>query len=793
MDIKTKSDGYWSNPSIWEGGKLPSAADRAIINHPIILNQDATVAGIEVNAELRLALEKDITLQSSKNIVVNGIMSAFPQSGFNNTIRFIDVDENKFIGGGHDVLDTDIGLWVMGAGRLDLQGTPKTSWTNEVDGIIGSSNFLEVKESMGWREGDELMITPTAKDAFNYEIANIVELGDVITLNKGISNHPLIDNLYTAEVANLYTAEVANLTRNIRIEGAATGQSHIFIKSTTPQILRYVALRHMGPRKQQRGTTVKEFIVGRYALHFHHCGHIDGTVIEGCVARDCGSHVFVPHGSHGIHFLHNVTYNTFEHAFWYDPGHSTHNNKWNHNLVARLNYVPGAINMSLAETDPDTPPTFSAGGFMLGEGDGNECVGNVVVGAVGDPHDGGGFQWPARDENKNEGIWVFKDNLAHNCSTGLQVWQNTVLNHIVENYQAYSNTLDIFHGAYANSYRYLRGRCNGLVEFKAASANSSRVRVEDMELSQVDLLPSPLAGDLPMLFLNCRIGILTDKVTDLAHSADLINCTGTFKVAGSSREVLRVQQPDGTAYKITTAGKSAIAPFAPTIWGTGTGLKGEYFADATFTKKVLERIDSYIGFSEWGNGIHHLLTPVMSARWTGFIEPQFNETYTFITQSAGIMKLLIDEKQVVGPVSLVAGKRYPIRVEFSNADTDIRGGVNLGWICPSLTKFCGAVEYVPQCQLYAGQAANKPPVASAGEGKTLLISLDLDGSGSDTDGTVVSYWWEKISGPECVIMDASSAKTKAVYLQPGTYVFRLTVTDDKGATGMSQVTHVVKE
>jgi hypothetical protein len=788
MDIKTKSDGYWSNPSIWEGGKLPSAADRPIINHPIILNQDATVAGIEVNAELRLALEKDITLQSSKNIIVNGIMSAFPQSGFNNTIRFIDVDESKFVGGGHDVLDMDIGLWIIGTGQLNLQGTEKTSWTNEQGSIIAPTSSLMPLQYKNWSVGDELLITPTEKGSVAYDVVTMQSIdGEDIFVKPGLSNHPIIDDRYTPEIANL--------TRNVRIEGTATGQSHIFIGSTAPQTIRYVALRFMGPRKQQRGTTVKEFVVGRYAVHFHHCGHIDGTVIEGCVARDCGSHVFVPHGSHGIHFLHNVTYNTFEHAFWYDPGHSTHNNKWNYNLVTRLNYVPGAINMSLAETDPDTPPTFSAGGFMLGEGDGNECIGNCVVGAVGDPHDGGGYQWPARDENKNEGIWVFKDNLAHNCSTGLQVWQNTVLNHIVENYQAYSNTVDIFHGAYANSYRYIRGRCNGLVEFKAASANSSRVRVEDMELNQVDLLPSPLAGDVPMLFLNCRIGILTDKVTDLVHSADLINCTGTFKVAGSSKEVLRVQQPDGTAFKITTAGKSSIAPFAPTIWGTGTGLKGEYFADAIFEKKVLERIDSYIGFSEWANGIHHLLTPVMSVRWTGFIEPQFSEAYTFITQSAGAMKLFIDEKQVVGTVALVAGKRYPIKVEFSNVDANIRGGVNLGWICPSLTKFCGAVEYVPQCQLYPPVTipVNKPPVASAGEGKTVLISLDLDGSGTDSDGTVVAYKWEKVSGPACVIMDASLAKTKAVYLQPGTYVFRLTVTDDNGATGMSEVTHVVKE
>lgn len=786
MDIKTISSGLWSDPSIWEGGQLPSSTDKSIIDHQIMLDQDATVSGVNVNSELFFAPDKDVTLQSSQNIVVTGLLSAKPEGIYNNIIRFINVNESAFVGGGHEVLDTDIGLWVMGTGSLDLQGPEKTSWTRAKGLIPPGTTLLSVESSKGWYNLDEIMITPTERDALNYDLLTVVD-GDngELKLNKGTTSHAMIDDRYTAEVANL--------TRNIRIEGTESGQTHIFIKSSAPQILRYVSLRYMGPRKQQRGTTVKEFIVGRYALHFHHCGHLDGSIIEGCVARDCGSHVFVPHGSHGIHFLHNVTYNTFEHAFWYDPGHSTHNNKWNYNLVAKLNYVPGAINMSLAETDPDTPPTFSAGGFMLGEGDGNECIGNVVVGAIGDPHDGGGYQWPARDENKNEGVWKFKDNIAHNCSCGLQVWQNTVLNHVVENYQGYSNSLDIFHGAYANSYRYLKGRCNGLVEFKAASINTSRVRVENMELNLVDLISSPLPGALPMLFLNCEIGILNDMASGQVHSADLVNCTGTFKVTGGSGEVLRVQPADGQPYKLTRAGRVNMSRFAPATWGTGTGLKGEYFADASFTEKVLERIDSYIGFSEWGNGIHHLLTPIMSVRWTGFVEPQFSETYTFDTSNAGVGRLWIDEKLVTGPVALVAGKKYSIKFEFNDSDGNIRGGVNLGWSSPSLAKFSGTVEYIPQSQLYPPVSipANKPPIANAGEGKVITISIDLDGSGSDADGSIVSYKWEKISGPSCTIIDYAVANAKAVDLQPGTYVFRLTVADDKGATGTSDVTHVV--
>lgn len=789
MDIRTSQPGLWSDPATW-GGKVPTG-DKAIIDHDVILDVSVTVSGIVINKALTLHNEKTITLASNQNITVYGLLVSLPNPNVTHTIRFTGINENNFVGGGMDVLDSDVGLWVMDVGQLMLKGIEKTAWVNEDGPIPAQTTMLKLKDKVNaWMVGDELLITPTEKGASNYDVVTIKSVSsDGVLLNQPTTSHPLI--------ANRYTAEVANLTRNMRIEGTATGQSHIFIHSTAVQTIRYVALRFMGPRKQQRGTTAKEFVVGRYAVHFHHCGDITGSVIEGCVARNSASHVFVPHGSHGINFLRNVTYNTHEHAFWYDPGHSTHNNKWNYNLVAKLNYVSGSINMSLAETDPDTPPTFSAGGFMLGEGDGNECIGNVVVGAVGDPHDGGGYQWPARDENKNEGVWVFKDNLAHNCSCGLPVWQNTPLNHVITNYQAYSNTLDIFHGAYANSYTYNGGFCNGLVEFKAASVNSSRVRVIGMELNQVDMLHSPLAGALPMLFLNCKINALNDMAIGEVHSADIVNCSvGSIKVTGSSLEVLRVQPATGQPYKVTKAGKSNITPFAPTLWGNGTGLKGEYFADISLNKKVLDRTDSYIGFSEWGNGIHYLLTTKISVRWTGFVEPQFSEIYTFTLNSAGKAILWLNEKEINGPILMQAGKKYQIVVVFSNDDDNIRGGVNLLWSCPSLEKFSPGGEYVPQSQLYPDTIIqppiNQPPIADAGADQLISVGFTLTGKGTDSDGVVVSYKWEQVSGAACVIASPSSQNTAVVPPGKGDYKFRLTVTDDKGATGVDEVVVSVK-
>ena len=68
--------------------------------------------------------------------------------------------------------------------------------------------------------------------------------------------------------------------------------------------------------------------------------------------------------------------------------------------------------------------------------------------------------------------------------------------------------------------------------------------------------------------------------------------------------------------------------------------------------------------------------------------------------------------------------------------------------------------------------------------------VTLDGGGSyDVDGTIVSYLWEHVSGPENIIInDPSVEEIRFTTLVEGVYVFSLTVTDDLGATGTVSVT-----
>jgi len=88
---------------------------------------------------------------------------------------------------------------------------------------------------------------------------------------------------------------------------------------------------------------------------------------------------------------------------------------------------------------------------------------------------------------------------------------------------------------------------------------------------------------------------------------------------------------------------------------------------------------------------------------------------------------------------------------------------------------------------------NSAPVANAGWNQRLTLPTNaatLNGSASsDSDGNIVSYQWTQVSGPTTAPMSNPNNVTNVVSnMVAGTYTFRLTVTDNQGATATALLT-----
>jgi hypothetical protein len=114
-----------------------------------------------------------------------------------------------------------------------------------------------------------------------------------------------------------------------------------------------------------------------------------------------------------------------------------------------------------------------------------------------------------------------------------------------------------------------------------------------------------------------------------------------------------------------------------TIGSVGNGLRGEYFDNIDFTAPAVTRVDATVNF-EWGSGAPTAAMGAddFSVRWTGALEAPATGTFTFSTLSDDGVRLWVNGQLIIdnwtdhaptenaGALSLVAGQRYAIRLEY---------------------------------------------------------------------------------------------------------------------------------
>lgn len=700
-------------------------------------------SGFSVPAGSTLTFDPNVstTVRVNANVIIDGTLEMKPaNASVEHALIFEGIDESAFQGGGIDPLDTDVGLWVMGAGRLDIAGAEKVAWNRigdddswsnsdelirtpvdpgDYDGFVsftrggtvpvvdnpyggpgsylvpspysfsdtlnnvhalnieaiadagitrGCTTVLYCPESnvtrgqmaaflnraLGLPAAGSAGFTDTAGHTFEDDINRLAAAGitqgcednrycpdDAVTrgqmaafLNRALNlpaapsfgftdtvGHQFRDdidriaaagitqgctnNLYCpddlvtrAQMASFlarafdlpvpeldeitdgtaFRAEVLNLTRNVRIEGTETGKAHIFIRSSSPQSIRFAALRYLAPNFLDTDAT------GRYGIHFHVCNDGSrGSLVEGVVIRDSDGHAFVPHLSHGVSMVNCISYDTISDAFWWDGGktNETDDIVWDRCVAAKVNSAGNLNPHRLA-------------GFALQFGSNNTVSNCVAVGVQG-LSNAAGFKWP---EFANTGVWNFASNTSHNNRrNGFFTWQNDTSDHVVPDFTAYHNGhYGIDHGAYFNSYVYqgavLFGNALGGIILKAVNhpGDSAALTFSDMVIDGAGITPYlVLNGDhvgandpypLPTEFHNCTmVGETTKKVyvRDVTEGGqeptqqfkdrwDFVDCGVSasdieFTADSDPNSLVRVQN-GSTAFEVDKSGSRSIGVFA---------------------------------------------------------------------------------------------------------------------------------------------------------------------------------------------------------------------------------------
>jgi alpha-L-fucosidase len=205
------------------------------------------------------------------------------------------------------------------------------------------------------------------------------------------------------------------------------------------------------------------------------------------------------------------------------------------------------------------------------------------------------------------------------------------------------------------------------------------------------------------------------------------------RVLGSNQQV--TWQAAGDGFDIVPSG-SATNPIAtvielsiatqPRIDGTGTGLRAQYWTNATFSgTPAVTRTDPTLNFAWRFQGSPAASIPVdnFSARWTGSVRPQYSDTYTFLTVSDETVRVWVDGRLIIdnatphqaavnrGTIALEAGRQYSIRVDY----TELTGEayLKLLWFSPNLGQ-----RIVPAAQLYP----SAPPPTARYEAENATIS-----------------------------------------------------------------------
>ena len=156
---------------------------------------------------------------------------------------------------------------------------------------------------------------------------------------------------------------------------------------------------------------------------------------------------------------------------------------------------------------------------------------------------------------------------------------------------------------------------------------------------------------------------------------------------------------------------SALTLLGATNLHAANGLTGQYYDTAAFGTLKTTRTDATVNF-DWGTSIptNTALTSgdTFSVAWSGQVEPEFSQLYTFYVTADDGARLWVNEQLLVtrtymaslmemrGQMLLTAGERVNIRLEYIEQTGNAK--IKLEWSCASRAR-----EVIPTERLYSAR------------------------------------------------------------------------------------------
>lgn len=452
-NINSEQTVYWSEAREWLG-YTPQNGDSVVIpeNLKVILDENTPELNtLAIDGIIEFA-RKDLTL-TADNIIVNGEFWVGSQENpFTHQAEIIltgkeadaDIVVADYMNGmqhnsehQHHFTDPIDNKALIVTGKLELHGVEINSWT-QLDGTVkpGAEEITLVEDIPEWKVGDVIAIAPTDFDAYEVEEVTITGIsGRTVTFDKPLQflhygEQQSFDNGVVLDMR----AEVANLTRNIKISGRDEGEIE-----TRPADIESVNVGYGGHTIYLPGSEIKidgvEFAglgitgeSGRYPVHFHHTGDVDGSYVKNSSVHHTLNRGIVIHQTNELLVEDNTVFDTVGHQYYLEDGIEI-NNKFYGNLGMLPRETPQELRIDLEDEKKNPDNDLNRDNLRRDErastfwitNAANEFVGNHAV-AVGH---GQGFWFTEPDHNtrslgiglydrrKQMPMQTFKDNVAH--------------------------------------------------------------------------------------------------------------------------------------------------------------------------------------------------------------------------------------------------------------------------------------------------------------------------------------------------------------------------------------------